>query len=81
MFNTTFKLYTDALNFITGQRKCEDYLCYEETEQTKNRLYRMMWRVDEGTATAAEKAELDAYEDVQLFMDMKRRQAQKHNAE
>ncbi len=74
----SFKAYQEGLAFMSEQNSTEDILGFEVSSSTKMRVGELLRKKQEGTLTAKENAELIAYEDVALFIQMKKRQVEKH---
>ncbi|MCL4878454.1 MAG: hypothetical protein KJ064_17470 [Anaerolineae bacterium] len=75
----SFKAYTEGLKFMTDQKSTEDILGFELSAETKARVAELLGKKRSGTLTAKENAELVAYEDVALFVEMKKRQAEQNH--
>lgn len=74
----TFKAYTEGLTFMSNEHSTEEVLGFELSATTKARVRELLDKKHAGTLTVKENAELAAYEDVALFVEMKKHQASRH---
>lgn len=71
------KAYAEGLKLISDPTTSEDILGFELSDSTRARVRELLDKKRSGTLTARENAELAAYEDVALFIEMKRRQIER----
>jgi hypothetical protein len=77
MIDSFNKAYAEGLKLMSDPASSENLLGFELSEATKSRVRELLDKKRSGTLTARESAELSAYEDVALFVEMKKRQAER----